>query len=198
MLASIFSSDLLLFTVPALFGTVVFLLRLGLMLLGGGHGDVHAAGADLDLDTAAPEPGHGAESTSAFQFLSFQSIAAFLMGFGWGGLVGMETFGWGVARSVIAGLVFGGLLMWLLGILLRAVYELQASGHVRIDDAVGSDGTVYADIPAREEGRGQVRVVIGDRARFYQAVSDDDALPTGTRVRVQCVNSDNTLTVTRA
>ena len=84
----------------------------------------------------------------------------------------------------------------LLRILMKAMYDLQASGNVNVGDAVGSEGQVYANIPASDGGRGQVRVVISDRARIYNAVSTGDAIKTGSRVRVVRVNEDRTLTVT--
>jgi hypothetical protein len=76
------------------------------------------------------------------------------------------------------------------------MYDLQSSGNVRLDDAVGIEGQVYANVPAGGEGRGQVRVVMGDRARIYNAVSDGGAIKTGSRIRVVRVNEDRTLTVT--
>ena len=44
---------------------------------------------------------------------------------------------------------------------------------------------------------GQVRVVVDERARIYNAVAAGEELTTKTRVRVTAVNNDNTLTVTR-
>ena len=55
---------------------------------------------------------------------------------------------------------------------------------------------MYANVPARGAGRGQVRVVIGERSRIYDAVSEGDALPTSTPVRVMRVEGDRTLVVT--
>jgi hypothetical protein len=46
------------------------------------------------------------------------------------------------------------------------------------------------------DGRGQVRVVVDERARIYNAVSDGDAIVTSSSVRIVRANDDNTLTVT--
>ncbi|MCP3904766.1 MAG: hypothetical protein GY715_14155 [Planctomycetes bacterium] len=194
MLDILFATDALLFTVPALLGTAVFLMKTGLMLLGGAvDADVEM---DVDADADVPEGVHDpGDSTDAFTFISMQSIAAFLMGFGWGGLVGFRTLEWSLVNSLLLGVGFGVFLMWLLGIMLRAVYDLQGSGHVSIESAIGRDGTVYAEIPGSDAGAGQVRVVIDERERFYRAVSVDEKLPTGTRIRVVRVTGDNTLTV---
>lgn len=192
MLDQLFTGQSLLFSVPAMLGSLVFLMKLGLMLLGGAvDADVEAdVDVDADVDTADAS-GH------AFTFLSVQSIAAFLMGFGWGGLVGLLTLEWQIVPSAGLGIAFGAFLVWLLGILLRAVHELQGSGHVLIEDAAGCRGTVYTAVPQRAGGAGQVRVVIGDRERYFNATSIDEPLPTGTAVRVVYVNEDRSLMVTR-
>jgi hypothetical protein len=75
------------------------------------------------------------------------------------------------------------------------VHDLQSSGTISIQDAALAQGDVYVTVPGHGQGQGQVRVVIDDRQRIYNAVSETEALPTSTRVRVKCINSDNTLTV---
>jgi membrane protein implicated in regulation of membrane protease activity len=199
MLQALFDSDMLLFTLPAVLGTLVFLLRLGLMTVGGFDHDVDVP-HDIDVDVSGDvDLGHDVEagdSTAAFRLLSIQSIAAFLMGFGWGGIGAIFGFDWPVPAALITGAAFGLALVWLLGMLMKAMYDLQSSGNVRISDAVGAEGQVYANIPAADDGRGQVRVVIDDRARIYNAVSSGGEIKTGARVRVLRVNQDRTLTVT--
>jgi len=71
------------FGVPAVVGSVFFVLRTALMMIGGdlGHGDFDADAGGADL--------HHGDPGDAFKLLSIQSIAAFCMGFGWGGLAGL-------------------------------------------------------------------------------------------------------------
>lgn len=193
------------FSVPAFIGTVFFTLRLGLMLLGGdGHGDadLHVdtdfGHVDADLGHVDADLGHEGHSGSAFQVLSVQSVAAFMMGFGWGGLGGLKGAGWDPTTSLAFGVALGAGMVWLLAKLFEAVYRLQSSGNIRIDAALGTEGSVYVAIPPHREGRGRVRLVIGNRERFYNAVTDDDTIASKVRVRVTSVNDDNTITVTRA
>lgn len=176
------------FTVPAVAGTIFFLLRLVMLLVGGDSGiDV-----DADADITHTDP------TEVFKVLSVQSVAAFMMGFGWGGIAGLRGFGWEWPQSLLTGLVVGAAMVWLLAILLKAVYDLQSSGNIQIADAVGAEGRVYADIPARGEGRGQVQLIVSGRQRMFTAVSDGEAMPSQTRVRVTRVNQDRSVTVVRA
>jgi hypothetical protein len=190
MFQSMFAQEALFFTVPALLGTAVFLVQLVLMTVGG---DLHHGNA---ADAAVA--GDSGDSTDAFKLLSVQSIAAFLMGFGWGGLGGRVGFDWPMPSSLMLGAGLGVVFVWVLGLLMKTMYGLESSGNVHAGDAVGREGSVYASVPAAKSGRGQVRVVIGQRERIYNAVSDGEALPSGTRVRVTSVNDDQTLCVTRA
>jgi hypothetical protein len=183
------------FTVPALIGTVFFVLRMVLMLVGGdagGDADVHVdVGVDVDTDLSHGDPGH------AFQVLSVQTIAAFFMGFGWGGLGGLKGAGWSVMTSFTFGLAGGVGMVWLLAKMLQAVYRLQASGNITIDRTLDLEGSVYVAVPG-DGGLGRVRLIIDDRERFFNAVSDDEVLAPQTRVRVIRINDDNSVTVTRA
>ena len=112
-----------------------------------------------------------------------------------GGLLGM---GWSVSVAITTGVVSGMAMIYLLGLLLKGAHDLQSSGNITLDAALGATGEVYASIPAKGEGRGQIRLVLRDRLRIINAVSDDLPFPRSARVRVLAVNDDNTLTVTTA
>ena len=188
MLDMLFSDHAAWFGVPAVVGTVFFALRLVLMLVGGdfGHHDFDAGSTDL----------HHGDPGEAFKVLSIQSIAAFVMGFGWGGLAGLRGSDWSWAASTLFAIGCGLGMMWLLAMLLRGMVALQSSGNVSPGDAVGSEADVYVNIPSQGAGRGQVRVVISKHDRIYDAVTEGEALPSHTRVRITRVNEDNTVTVT--
>lgn len=190
------------FGVPALVGTAFFAVRTTLMLVGGDL-DADAGGVDGGFDTGGADGGGGAgdldDSTGAFEFLSLQAISAFLMGFGWGGLGAYRGSGWSPMVAVLVGLVTGAAAMWLLGSMLRLLFRLQSSGNLPIYQALEAEGSVYAQIPAAGEGRGEVRVVIGDRERYYRAITAGNSIPTGAKVRVVSVNEDdNSVTVAEA
>lgn len=183
------------FAVPAFIGSAVFLLRIIMLTVGGHGGDFHAG--DLHLDSGHVGDTHS-DPGEAFKALSIQSIAAFLMGFGWVALGAHRGTGlhWGV--SAVLGLAGGLAMVWLLGLALKGMYDLQSSGNVDVRKAVGQEGDVYLTVPPRGEGRGQVRVTVQARQRIYNAVTEGEALPTSARVRITGVNEDNVLTVCSA
>lgn len=177
------------FGVPAIFGTAVFVVRLVLMPVGG------AGPADADVDaTHVPDATHP-DPTGAFEALSFQSIIAFARGFGWAGLAGLHGFKWEIGASILLGLGGGLVMVWLLASLLRGMYELNSSGNIAPESAIGAEGRVYASIPERGGGSGQVKVIVKERQRTYNAVSQGPACPTTTRVRIVGVLDERTLTV---
>ena len=179
------------FGVPALVGTLFFFIRLVMLLVGGDHGlDLHHdSGAGISLDHP--------DSSAAFKVLSVQTVSAFLMGFGWGGL-GVYR-GWGLPASfaVPVGLGVGSGMVWLLTRMFTWIAGFQSSGTMDISAALYEEGTVYLTVPARRGGRGTVRVVVADRQQYYAAVTEGDAIASQARVRVTQVNDDNTLTVER-
>ena len=189
-----FGSPAAWFTVPAIIGTLFFSLRTALMFVGGGDTGLDA---DVDFDVDADLDADVGVSSEACKVVSIQSSAAFLMGFGWGGLGALRGAGWSVVMSGAFGVAAGVGMVWLLGKLLSLIYRLQSSGNVSIQQALYMDGTVYTAIPAEGSGRGMVRVVIDERERFYKAVTNGGGLASSERVRVLEVNDDNSVTVER-
>jgi len=192
------------FGVPALIGTFFFVLRVAMMLLGGGevHHDLSFdAGGDVSGDVGGGDADagdiHHPDSSLAFRILSIQAIAAFLMGFGWAGLGVVRGWGFPPLVGAVAGLAAGAGMMWLLGKLLRTISRLQSSGTMPFEAALYEEGVVYVTVPESQRGRGSVRVVVDQRMQYYPAVTEGPALPTGTAVRVTAANEDHTLTVER-
>lgn len=180
------------FTIPAIVGTGIFVLRLALMLVGD-IADVDTPDADVD----GVHPGYG-DTDYAFQILSIQALSAFAAGFGWGGIAALRSFELGFAPAVLIGLLTGAGVMWLFATGMKAMFSLQSSGNTDIRGTVGREGEVYTRVPPSGEGAGSVRVVVDDRARIYNAVSDGGELVRSARVRVVQVNDDHTLLVAPA
>lgn len=195
---NLFSGENLWFTAPAVAASAFFLIRL-IMLAFGGLGDGDAA-TDAGMDVSGDPHGaaHHGDPGLAAQFLSVQGVTTFLMGFGWTGYAALAGFGAHPGTASVLGIIGGALLTLLLGTLFRGVRRLEASGTLDLADAVGIECEVYANVPPRGQGAGQVRLVIQQRQRIVNAVSDAGALPTRSRVRVVRVNADRTVTVQTA
>lgn len=187
MLDALFTSPTLWFTIPALAATAIFVIRLIILLIVGDAGSHDFA-----------DPGH-IDATSSAEVFSVQAVLAFFMGLGWGGLGGYLGMKWSFGISLGVGVASGVVLAMLCVFTMRGIRKMNSSGNIDAAHLAGASGEVTLGVPARgAPGRGEVRLVIGDRERRSGAVSAGGELPTGTRVRVSSVNADNTVTVERA
>lgn len=210
MFDTYFTSPSVWFTVPAAVGTIFFAIRLFMALTGidgladGDGGDMDGgfdAGVDadaMDLGTDVDEGMDHAESTSVFRFVSIQTVTAFAMGFGWGGLVGLHSLNLDIAPAFAVAIVFGFGFAWFIVWLFKLMYAMESSGNITINDTLGCEGVTSSTIPAHNAGTGRVRLTIGDRQRAYGARSEGEEIHMGAQVRVVRANQDNTVTVTRA
>lgn len=194
MLSELFQSPALWFTVPALLGTGIFLLKLTMILIGvDHHGDGDAVGG---ADAHHGDGHHDGDASGGFKLVSIQAAFGFVMGFGWSGLVCLKSFEWSPAVSVVGALVGGAAFGFLVSLLLHAVKKMETSGNLTMAGAVGHEADVYANVPAKGQGRGQVRIVLGTRERIVAASSDGPAMNTGSRVKVVHANTDDSIIVT--
>lgn len=169
------------FTVPALVGTGGYLLRL--FFDGGG-------------DDGGAEIGDGASIGDATATaLSVQGLLAFLMGFGWGGLACLRALEWSGPASVGGGVGTGLVFIAMTVLVLRVARRLQSSGNISLGRLVGSEAEVYTAIPAAGKGLGRVRTVVDERERFVSATTSGDGIAPRTRVTIEKVNGDNSVTV---
>lgn len=179
----------------AILGTTVFILKLAMLFLGFGDEDFGDAG---DADVAGDfdgdgQIGHGDQSTTAFTFLSMQSLATFFMGAGWMGLVALQAWDLDTMAATLCALAFGIFCVLLLGKLLEQAMRLESSGTLDKRQALGKVGKVYMRIP--EGGSGKIQVEVQGRLVTLSARSAGGELATGTSVHVEEVDPGGVLVV---
>ena len=155
----------LMFGISALIGGVLFLLWLILVVVLGGIGDIAEGVLGVDIDAMGAD--------ASFKALTFQGVMAFMMFFGLTGIIVLQGGG-PEFLAVIVGGASGTGSMYATGKIFQFFVALQAEGTIKIDDAVGSIGTVYLRIP--KGGTGQVSVSIKGSLRQYDAKSADGSL----------------------
>ena len=188
---AVFSDKTIYFSMAAV-GTLLFTLRLVLMLIGGMD-----AGGDFDTGIDADAGGadlHGGD----FSLFSMVSILAFLMGAGWLGLTCRLEWDVGPVLSAIYASLFGFGLMLLSSFALWQMRRLSESGRYDLQNCVGHTGRVYLRIPERGQGRGQVQITVDGTQKVVDAVSTGEAIESFATVRVTAVEEGETLLVERA
>ncbi|MGD9612427.1 MAG: NfeD family protein [Kiritimatiellia bacterium] len=177
----------LVFTVCALVGGTLFLIRLVLQLLG------------FDGDLSADHPGdvETSHTDASFKMLSLLGITAFLMMFGLGGRAMLESRPGQALPALVVALLAGGISLWLMAWLFKAMKKLQSNGAASLDQAVGLEGSVYLTIPANDVGK--VQIAVNGRLNVLDArAAGGQTLPTGARVKVVRIANGNILEVESA
>jgi hypothetical protein len=164
----------LLFASAALIGGILFIAWFFLLMVGGLAGGI-LDGVGLDVDMGAD---------LSFKAFTFQGIIAFILMFGLVGLA-LSRSDQGDMMALFAGTVAGGASMWSMGKLFQAFHNVQSSGNMDIQNAIGQDGTIYMRIKPGEVG--QIQVTIQGAMRTLDAVASDSSLylKTGATVTVE-------------
>jgi membrane protein implicated in regulation of membrane protease activity len=175
----------LIFDVCAIAGGALFLIRLALQLIG-----FSAEGDEIGDASDASDPG---DSDASFRALSLLGVTAFLMMFGLGGRAMLASEGTAPA-ALLVGLAAGGISLWLMGWLFRAMRKMQSSGTTDVSKAIGQEGSVYLTIPANDVGK--VQIAYAGRLDVLDARSaNGQPIPTGARVKVLRIAAGNVLEV---
>lgn len=128
-------------------------------------------------------------------FFSFNSLVGFFCVAGWVGYLGGRTTDF--EEWILLGLsILLGLMTYVGSILiLKKMKNWESSGNIDIKNAVGTVGKVYLGIPAKDEGEGQVEILIQGRLKIMRAISLSEPMQTGDKVLVYDIE-DNKLVVT--
>ena len=141
-------------------------------------------GADTDTDFDAD-----------VDMYTFRNVVNFFLGFGWTAILlqgQIKSKALLLVVSVAVGIALVALVMWLF----KWLSSMQQSGNINVyRAAVGCQGKVYLTIPAERAGEGKVQITIQGAVREYNAITDGDAIKTGTPIKVTEVIDTNTLLV---
>ena len=175
--------------------TLIFVIQTIMTFLGfGGDG-----GIDTDFDAAGNVDLGGADGSfdadPSMNLLTFRNFINFCLGFGWTAVLMHDRIKSDflvVLLAVIVGVALVAAVMWMF----KWLSGMQQSGNIDVHTAaVGCEGKVYLVIPAERSGEGKVQITINNAVREYDAVTDGDAIKTGTPIRVVEVLNDYTLLV---
>ena len=175
--------------------SLVLLIQTLLMFIG------LETGADADTDVDIPD----ADGTADFdlsemgdlRIFSLRGIIAFLVVFGWVGVV-MQANNAGLVLTVSISALSGFAMMLCVAFLLRAVMRLRSNGTADNRNAVGVSGKVYLTVPASRKGEGKVNIMLQGAYVERNAVTDEsDPIPTGSEIIVVGVSGETSLVVKR-
>jgi len=175
------------FALIALPSTLLIIIQTVLMLIGiGGDG---GADADVDIDDGIEVPDDG------LAIFSVRGVTSMLCITGWVAVALLETSlpqGVSIAIAIACGVAT------LIGMayLMRAIYRLQSSGNIDVENCVGKIGEVYIPIPSTGNGSGKINLTVQEKFSEFTAITTaGDELKTGAFVRVVAVSQSGVLVV---
>ena len=149
---------------------------------------------DVDVDTTMD----GADLSNiegGSNLYTFRNFVNFFLGFGWTAILLEGQVKSTALLVVIAAFVGIGLVAAVM-YLFKWLSSMQQSGNINVyKAAVGCQGKCYLHIPAERSGEGKVQITIQGAVREYNAVTDGDAIKTGTPIKVVETIDANTLLV---
>lgn len=164
--------------------------------------DIDFTDADITDGVYGDEIADAAELTDAAGFDSLRlftvrGIIAFLVMFGWVGVV-MTEAEINLILTLIVSTVCGFAIMVLVAYIFKAVMKLRSDGTADNRNALGGAGKVYLTVPPSRQGEGKVNVMLQGAYVERNAVTDEsEAIPTGSEIIVVGVSGQTTLVVKR-
>ena len=153
---------------------------------------------DTDTDIHADVDTHGEYHLDpSFTLLSVRSIIAFFTFFGWTGVLVLKSGG-GVWAAIGFASLSGLAAMFIVGYIIYLFTRLTEDGNINLSKALYSTGEVYLSIPANKNGQGKVHIKIQGALKEVDAVTNGDALPTGSTIKVVEILDDNLILVEQA
>ncbi len=175
----------------AILTSLLFVIQMTLTLVGVGETDgADAGGFDADAH------GDTLDTGGSIQLFTIRNMVNFLLGIGWGGVCFWEVIPSRPLLAIVA-IACGALLVALFLFMYRKLMKLESDGAFRIADAVGQPCEVYIRIPANRTASGKVQISFSGSVQELPAMTDGEALPSGTKVRVLQVIDGSVLLVER-
>lgn len=176
------------FALIAIPSTFLIVLQTVLMLIGIGGDNAADADGDIDVDDLeVPDDG--------LAIFTVRGVTSMLCITGWVAVALLETSlpqGVSIAIAILCGVAT------LIGMayLMRAVYGLQSSGNIDVENCIGKIGEVYIPIPSSGNGAGKVNLTVQEKFSEFSAITTGgDQLKTGSFVRVVAVGPSGVLVV---
>lgn len=177
-----------------IFASLIFIIQSVMTFIGAD------AGGDMDMDFDADVPGDVDVADlghTGMNLYTFRNFVNFCLGFGWTSVLMYEKIQPVAVLFVVAFLV-GVALVAAVMYLFKLLSSMQQSGNINVyKSAVGCHGTVYLTIPGERKGEGKVQISINGSIREYNALTDDDSIPTSTPIKVVEVLDASTLVVAK-
>lgn len=160
--------------ITALIGSVIFIFIFIMTFMGGDmDGDMEADISEFDAD----------DGGVGFQFFTLKNVVAFFTIFGWTGVTCLDN-GMSSSTTLLVAIIAGLLMMVATSSLFFWIHSLAETGTLKINNAIGQIGEVYLPIGENRSKIGKISIKVQGSLRELEALTDEEALATGTVIKV--------------
>jgi len=171
--------------------TSLFFAIQTVMTFVGGDADGMDADFDSDVDTDFDTGGD-----LDFHIFSLRNLINFLLGFSWAGISFWEIIANKTVLIFVA-LLVGALFIAIFFILIKQIMKLAEDNSFHIKETVGKTADVYLSIPENMSGKGQVLISVKGATHQLVAMTEGEKIKTGTLVKVNRIENQSILIVTK-
>ncbi len=140
--------------------TAIFVVKMFIFAIFGGDAEVSTDFSD------------SFETDTSFDFLSIQSVLAFLMGFGWSGLACLQGLELRIRYTILISLIVGFLMMYFSAWLMCSIKKLNYIVKKDYSKCVGIKGRSYTSFAPHSKG--QIEINFNDQLSIEEAINDSD------------------------
>lgn len=137
----------------------------------------------LDADTDDGAGFEDVEMGGVSGYFSFRNLVNFMLGYGWGGIVLHDVIP-NLMWLQVAALGIGVLFVIIFVVILRQIMKLSTDKTFHIEETIGLIADTYLRIPGEKKGSGKVMVSVRGSMHEIEAITEGEAIPTGSKVRV--------------
>lgn len=149
------------FAAIGIFATVFYILKLIIFSIVGGDIEV-----ETDFDSFS-------DTDASFNFLSVQSILAFLMGFGWVGLALYAKYGIGAGFSIALAFCAGLFFMFISAWLMFNIKKLNKVVKIDLNELTGTQGVAYTSFAPNASG--QIQIDLNNKLSTLDAINANES-----------------------
>lgn len=164
--------------------SLIFIIQTVMTFIGADASDGIEADFDGDIDGA----------DAPFQLFSLRNLINFLLGFSWTGISFYTTIT-NKTILVILSLAIGVLFVYLFFAIIRQVQKLAEDNSFNINNTLNKICEVYLTIPEHKKGKGKVMISVKGAFHELEAMTESNAISSGSMVKVIRIESDNILIV---
>lgn len=149
------------------------------------------AGADSSDGLDADFDGDLSGADAPFQLFSLRNLINFLLGFSWTGISFYQIIQ-NKFLLITLSLFVGALFLYLFFAIVRQIQKLAENNSFTIAKTLNKTAEVYLTIPANKSGKGKIIVSVNGALHELEALTNHDAIPSGTIVKITAIENNST------